>query len=96
MREGVREEARSVRDVCHVCAVHRDRASDCVDVHAQGSSLRKNKKHLARHVGAQCRAFVWERTLVSGLRWHSEKEVVFLSFPMSLKERSRRSSQWNR
>ena len=83
---------RSVRCMCSVCAAHGDRAAVCVDVDAQGSSLRENESHFPLNARVECRAFVLERILV-GLRWHAEEVVVFLDFPMAVEERRRRSSR---
>ena len=83
MRKGGGEEVRSVRCMCDVCAAHGDRAAVCVDVDAQGSSLREDESHFPLNARVECRAFVSERILV-GLRWHTEKAAVFLGFPMSL------------
>jgi hypothetical protein len=71
MRKGGGVEARSVRDVCDVCAAHGDRAAFGVDVDAHDNSLREDKTQLLLNARVECRALVFERILV-GLRWHSE------------------------
>ena len=62
---------------------HGDRATVGVDDDAQGSDLREDETHFPLSASVECRAFVSERILV-GLRWHTEKATVFLSFSMSL------------
>ena len=46
-RRGVGEDARSVRGMCDVCAVHADRAAVGLDIGAQGSSLREDETHFS-------------------------------------------------
>ena len=71
--------------MCDVCAGNCDRAVVGVDVDAQGSSLGEDETHFSLNARLECRACVSERILV-GLRWHAEEAVVFLGFPMRLKE----------
>ena len=59
MQKKVGEEARSVREVCDVCAAHGDRAAVGVDVDTQGSNLCEDETHFSVTWGirVECRAF---------------------------------------
>ena len=80
------EEVRSIRAVFDLCATHDDRAAVGVDVDTQDSILLEDETHFLLNAIVECRAFSSERILVT-LCWHSEDPVVFLGFPMILKEK---------
>ena len=86
IRKGGGEDSRTVRAVCDVCAAHSDKAAVGDGVDVQGSSLREDETHFPLNAKVECRAVASERILV-GLRWHAEEAVVFLGFPISLKEK---------